>query len=74
MTEVMNMSADDVDMLGADGSSSDSKLEEIRRHESCRACGGAMSRIDTTYCYSGLLVRELATLGIKVEHKMVDEE
>lgn len=42
--------------------------ETLEHHECCRICGGAIQRINTTYCYSNLLVRELATVGIKVEH------
>ena len=63
-------SADDIDMSGADGGGPE---EPIHRREHCRACGGSMTRIPTTYCYSNLLVRELATLGIKVVHKMEPE-
>jgi DNA-directed RNA polymerase II subunit RPB2 len=42
--------------------------EVLEQKESCRICGGAIQRINTTYCYSNLLVRELATVGIKIEH------
>jgi DNA-directed RNA polymerase beta subunit len=41
---------------------------DIEHKEACRICGGHIRRINTTYCYSNLLVRELATVGIKVEH------
>jgi DNA-directed RNA polymerase beta subunit len=36
----------------------------------CRACGAhnTAASMDTTYCYSGLLVKELAALSIGVEH------
>jgi DNA-directed RNA polymerase beta subunit len=42
--------------------------ETLEHQECCRICGGPIQRINTTYCYSNLLVRELATVGIKVEH------
>lgn len=42
--------------------------QQINHAESCRICSGPIQRINTTYCYSNLLVRELATVGIKVEH------
>ena len=42
--------------------------DELSHDERCRICDGAIQRINTTYCYSNLLVRELATVGIKVEH------
>jgi DNA-directed RNA polymerase beta subunit len=42
--------------------------ERLVHDERCRICDGAIQRINTTYCYSNLLVRELATVGIKVEH------
>lgn len=41
---------------------------EIKHEEKCRICEGRIERINTTYCYSNLLVRELATVGIKIEH------
>ena len=36
----------------------------------CRACGetNKASEIDTTYCYAGLLVKELAAMNIRVQH------
>jgi DNA-directed RNA polymerase beta subunit len=35
----------------------------------CRACSGsAVAEIDTTYCYSSLLVKELAAMNIRVQH------
>ena len=35
----------------------------------CRACSGSqVSEIDTTYCYSSLLVKELAAMNIRVQH------
>ena len=43
--------------------------EGLQHQETCRICDGPIQRINTTYCYSNLLVRELATVGIKVEHK-----
>lgn len=65
-------------MLDEAEASKDGPLKEseksIGRFEHCRACGGPMSRIETTYCYSNLLVRELATLGIKVVHQMDGSE
>lgn len=43
------LSADDVDMMGADGGAPvDAPSEPIRRREQCRACGGPMTRIETT--------------------------
>ena len=38
----------------------------------CRACGAKNDAVElqTTYCYSGLLVKELAAMGIAVEHKL----
>jgi DNA-directed RNA polymerase II subunit RPB2 len=57
----------------------DSKEETLRRpdksagsmEEDCRLCGsyGTMVELPTTYCYSRLLLPELATCGIKVVHK-----
>lgn len=47
--------------------------ERLEHQETCRICDGPIVRINTTYCYSNLLVRELATVGIKVEH-MFDGE
>jgi DNA-directed RNA polymerase beta subunit len=44
------------------------QAEVLEQKESCRICGGPIQRINTTYCYSNLLVRELATVGIKIEH------
>ena len=68
------MDIDDVD--GADGPGGTADGSEgpgpegpsIDHAESCRICSGPIQRINTTYCYSNLLVRELATVGIKVEH------
>jgi DNA-directed RNA polymerase II subunit RPB2 len=48
------------------------ELLNIDRKDSCRICGGRIQIINTTYCYSSLLVRELATAGIKIEHKFED--
>jgi len=36
--------------------------------ERCRICDGPIQLINTNYCYSNLLVRELATVGIKIDH------
>jgi len=47
-------------------------LLNLEHEERCRICGGTIQRINTTYCYSNLLVRELATVGIKVEHNFED--
>lgn len=58
-------SADAMDGL-ADGSPETGA--GVVHEECCRICGGPIQRINTTYCYSNLLVRELATVGIKVEH------
>jgi DNA-directed RNA polymerase II subunit RPB2 len=46
--------------------------DTLEHSEACRICGGPIQRINTTYCYSNLLVRELATVGIKVEHFFED--
>ena len=46
--------------------------EGLDHDERCRICDGPIQRINTTYCYSNLLVRELATVGIKVEHFFQD--
>ena len=46
-------------------------LEEsntLESQEKCRICNGPIAKINTTYCYSNLLVRELAVVGIKIEH------
>jgi len=40
----------------------------LRATNLCRLCDGPIQEINTTYCYSNLLVRELATVGIKIEH------
>ena len=54
---------------GSDGPEEAGQAEaDIEHKEACRICGGQIRRINTTYCYSNLLVRELATVGIKVEH------
>jgi hypothetical protein len=55
---------------GPEGPEEAGQAEEadIEHKEACRICGGQIRRINTTYCYSNLLVRELATVGIKVEH------
>jgi DNA-directed RNA polymerase beta subunit len=45
----------------------------LDHEERCRVCDGPVSRINTTYCYSNLLVRELATVGIKVEHSFAPD-
>lgn len=42
--------------------------------EKCRVCDGPIKYINTTYCYSNLLVRELASAGIKIEHSLESEE
>ena len=40
----------------------------------CRVCQATNSglEIQTTYCYSGLLVKELASMGIAIQHKIAD--
>ena len=49
------------------------KKEEVLQHEQrCRICDGQIRVIETTYCYSNLLIRELAATGIKVEHSFAD--
>jgi DNA-directed RNA polymerase II subunit RPB2 len=57
---------DPADSLDAMDLTEDTK---IAHKELCRICGGPIQTINTTYCYSNLLLRELATVGIKVEHK-----
>lgn len=52
----------------------DSKEETLRtiaqEADPCRVCGSAdIVTLPTTYCYSRLLVPELATCGVKVVHK-----
>lgn len=42
----------------------------LEHDEKCRVCNGPIKYINTTYCYSNLLVRELATVGIKIEHSL----
>lgn len=51
------------------------KIENLLldRKELCRICNGPIQIINTTYCYSNLLVRELATAGIKIEHRFLNE-
>ena len=49
------------------------KSEQIVHEEKCRVCDGPIKYINTTYCYSNLLVRELATAGIKIEHFLESE-
>lgn len=44
------------------------KAAGVHMGQVCRCCGGPVQMIDTTYCYSKVLLRELATIGIKVEH------
>ena len=44
--------------------------EDIEHSEKCRVCNGTITYINTTYCYSNLLVRELAVSGIKIEHSL----
>lgn len=40
----------------------------------CRACGAANDAVElqTTYCYSGLLVKELAAMRIGIKHEIGD--
>jgi hypothetical protein len=47
--------------------------ETLEFQEKCRICNGPIAKINTTYCYSNLLVRELAVVGIKVEHFFEEE-
>jgi len=47
-------------------------LDTLDHEERCRICDGPIQIINTTYCYSNLLVRELATAGIKIEHSFQD--
>ena len=61
------------DSGSTEGGSTDGAVSGTLDHqECCRICGGPIQRINTTYCYSNLLVRELATVGIKVEHYFDD--
>jgi DNA-directed RNA polymerase II subunit RPB2 len=48
--------------------------EKLHHEQRCRICDGEIRVIDTTYCYSNLLIRELAATGIKVEHSFADSE
>jgi len=48
--------------------------DRLEHEERCRICEGPIQRINTTYCYSNLLVRELATAGIKIEHSFADSD
>lgn len=48
------------------------KPEVLHHEQKCRICDGPIRVIDTTYCYSNLLIRELAATGIKVEHSFAD--
>ena len=47
--------------------------DALVQNESCRLCGGPVQKINTTYCYSNLLARELAVVGIKIEHSFAPE-
>lgn len=58
-------------LLGRDGPGG-AVGEAIQHEERCRICDGPVRIIDTTYCYSNLLLRELAAVGIKVEHAFSD--
>jgi DNA-directed RNA polymerase beta subunit len=56
------------------GQIGDSKEETLRtmtdEAEPCRVCGAhEMVTLPTTYCYSRLLVPELATVGVKIVHQ-----
>jgi DNA-directed RNA polymerase II subunit RPB2 len=46
------------------------KKETLDHSEKCRVCNGPIKYINTTYCYSNLLVRELAAAGIKIVHSL----
>jgi len=59
-------------LLSADLSDDMEDAEVLHHDERCRICSGPIQRINTTYCYSNLLVRELATVGIKIEHTFSD--
>jgi len=48
--------------------------EKLHHEQRCRICDGEIRVIDTTYCYSNLLIRELAATGIKVEHSFPDSK
>ena len=59
-------------LLGGGAGASGAPGEAIQHEERCRICDGPVRVIDTTYCYSNLLLRELAAVGIKVEHTFSD--
>ena len=48
--------------------------DALQHEDRCRICDGPIRVIETTYCYSNLLVRELAATGIKVEHSFNSSE
>jgi DNA-directed RNA polymerase beta subunit len=48
--------------------------DALIQKEECRVCGGPVQKINTTYCYSNLLARELAAVGIKIEHSFAPKE
>jgi len=46
-----------------------SMAENLGKTLECRICGGPLTSFDSLYCWSGLFIKEMATLGIKVSHK-----
>lgn len=55
-------------LKGLLGSKAGPEGTTLAHEERCRICGGPIQNINTTYCYSRLLVRELSVVGVKVEH------
>jgi DNA-directed RNA polymerase II subunit RPB2 len=42
---------------------------EAGKQRVCKICGGELTSLDSLYCWSGLFVKEMATLGVKVAHE-----
>lgn len=47
-----------------------SMTDNLGKTLECRICGGALTSLDSLYCWSGLFIKEIATLGIKVAHQI----
>lgn len=45
----------------------------VQRKKTCRVCGGDLVELDSVYCWSGLFVKEIATLGIKIAHDVEEK-
>lgn len=43
-------------------------LDNLEKEKQCRICKGTVTTINSLYCWSGLFLKEMATLGIKVAH------